>query len=519
MRVTVDRGEWRWAWGWALVVVTVTCLPYLYATFAAPPDRIFSGFLVNTRDGNSYLAKMREGYEGSWLFRLPFTPEDQRGIFVFTLYLGLGHLARLFNLPLILVFHVGRALCGLFLLLTAYRFTAELTPSLSARRWAFAIVAFGGGLAALSLLSGRNHPDSFVPLDLFVPEAFGFYSILVNPHFPLAFALTAWAILWTLHPPREGRWVGIGLAALTGLGVVMLAPFLAPILWAAVGLPLILVRPFNRPLLWRAIALGVASGGFVLYYFWAQSTDPAVAAWAAQNLTLSPPPLDYVLGFGLWLPLAVIGLWRLKAPAPGPWEGSASFTASLGFSLLGWIIAVAALVYFPYPLQRRFVGGLFIPLAVLSGVALAWLFAQLTGRTGWRVACLALTIVFGFSSNAMVLAAVSLAPSTAAPEVYLTTDEVAALYWLEARITPGDVVLADERLSNLVPGWTGARVVYGHPIETIDSALKHAEVESYYQGQDEGVPDRYHVRYIIGGPIPNGWHIAFKSGDVRVYVR
>ena len=74
----VDRAEWRWAWGWALVVVALSCAPYLYAYFAAPPGRTFGGFLINTQDGNSYLAKMRQGYDGAWLFRLPFTPEDQR---------------------------------------------------------------------------------------------------------------------------------------------------------------------------------------------------------------------------------------------------------------------------------------------------------------------------------------------------------------------------------------------------------------------------------------------------------
>jgi hypothetical protein len=511
MRARVDRSEWRWAWGWALVVVAVTCLPYLYAWFAAPPGHVFGGFLVNTRDGNSYLAKMRQGYGGSWLFRLPYTPEEQRGIFFYTFYLSLGHVTRLTGLPFILVFHAVRVLCGLFLLLTAYRFAAEATPGLPARRWTFAIVAFGGGLAAVSLVSGRNHPDSFVPVDLFIPEAIGFYSSLINPHFPLGFALMAWAILWVWRPPWAGAWVGIGMAALTGVGVVMLAPFLVPVVWAAAGLPLLSTRPFNRAALWRAAALGAASGALLLYYVWASRADPAVAAWSAQNVTPSPPPLDYLLGFGLWLPLAALGLWRLIRLGVGSWD--------LGFSLLGWIAAVTALLYFPFPLQRRFVGGLFIPLAVLSGVALPWLFAQLKSRALLRFASAVAIILFGFSSNAIVLAAVSLAPSTAAPDVYLTSDEAAALRWLEARATSNDIVLADVRLGNFVPAWTAARVVYGHPMETVGAALKRAEVESYYAGGDASVVERYEVRYIIGGPMPEGWRVAFESGAVKIYAR
>jgi len=214
---TVDVSEWRWVLGWSLAVVALSGLPYLYASWAAPPDHVFGGFLVNVSDGNSYLAKIRQGYEGDWLFRLAFTPEEQRGLVVFTLYLGLGHLARITGLPLVLVFHLARSACGLFLLSSAYRLTAELTTERAARRWAFAIVAFGSGLAVVSLLIGRSSAEGFVPVDLAVPEAVGFYSILSNPHFCLAFALEAWAIIWTLNPPR-GEWVLHSLiAALIGL--------------------------------------------------------------------------------------------------------------------------------------------------------------------------------------------------------------------------------------------------------------------------------------------------------------
>ena len=503
----VNRAEWRWALGWALAVAALTCVPYLYACFAAPNGLTFGGFLVNTRDGNSYLAKMREGYEGNWLFRLAFTPEEQRGIFVFTLYLGLGHIARLVGLPLVLTFHIARAASGVLLLLSVYRLTAEITPDRAARRWAFAVAAFGSGLAVVSLLIGRNDA-AFVPVDLFVPEAIGFYSTLANPHFPYAFALQIWAILWTLHPPRANLWTQIAVATAIGLGIVALAPYLTPIVWVAVAAGVAASRPIQRDAVFRGVAMFGAMGLFLLYAVWAMQADPAVAEWARQNVTPTPPMLDVILGLGIWLPLAIVGAWRVQRER--------GWTPTL-FSLIAWLLFIAALIYFPYPLQRRFLGGVFVPLAALSGVGLAWLLTKL-GRA--RMVALASVIGFGFTANVLVLMALFVAPGRADPAVYLTNDEAAALRWLETQATPNDVVLADPRLGNFVPGWTGARTVYGHPMETIDAETKLAEVESFYAtGLDNGILDRYRVTYIISGTPPAGWQLVFESGAVKIYGR
>ncbi len=530
----VDRAEWRWAWGWALAVAALTCLPYLYAYFAAPAGQTFGGFLVNPIDGNSYLAKLRQGYEGEWLFRLPYTPEDQRGVFVFTLYLGLGQLARLTGLPLVLVFHLARLAGGVFLLLSVYRLAAELMPDRAARRWALAVAAFGSGLALVSLLLGRDDGAAFVPVDLYVPEAIGFYSILTNPHFSLAFALQAWAIIWVLNPPAWNKWVQLALGLLIGWGIAAVIPYLAPVVWVTVGAGVwattrvgapagLAIAPpgmgeikeiqervaptFRRAALVRGGILFGVMGLFLLYVVWALRSDPAVAEWARQNVTLSPPPLDVLLGLGVWLPLAALGAWQVYKE-----RGLTPVLAAL----VVWLLIIAGLIYFPYPLQRRFLGGVFVPLAALAGVGAQWLLFQISRG---RVAALAGILLFGFSTNLFLLLALFNAPRSANPTVYLTNDEAAMLRWLNAQATPQDVVLADPRLALFVPGWTGARTVYGHPMETIAAAVKKAEVETFYAGGDSALLDRYSVDYIIGGAAPAGWRTMFQSGAIQVYGR
>ncbi|HXV97312.1 MAG TPA: hypothetical protein VEC93_02745, partial [Anaerolineae bacterium] len=64
----ITSQEWRWAIGWSIAVVFLSCLPYLIAVLTAPQGWQFAGILVNPYDGHSYLAKIRQGLEGNWLF-------------------------------------------------------------------------------------------------------------------------------------------------------------------------------------------------------------------------------------------------------------------------------------------------------------------------------------------------------------------------------------------------------------------------------------------------------------------
>ena len=80
--------ERRWLIGAAAIVLLLASLPYLVGALSAGPDRVFTGLQVSPLDGVSYLAKMRLGYEGGWLFQLLFTPEQGQGVFLFTYFIA-----------------------------------------------------------------------------------------------------------------------------------------------------------------------------------------------------------------------------------------------------------------------------------------------------------------------------------------------------------------------------------------------------------------------------------------------
>src|SRR5688572_24807134 len=210
----ITPAEWRWAIGWSVAILLLSCLPYFIAAQAAPEGWRFAGILVNPLDGHSYLAKMEQGEAGSWLFHLSYTPEPHEGVFVYTFYLALGHLAALIGLGKIWVYHLVRLLAGFVLLLTAFHFMARVLPDPQQRRLGFILMLTSAGLGWLGVIFGA------FPIDLWVPEAFIPYSLYTNPHFPLVTMLMLIIfdqLLGSLDKPSPSvaSLLGVGLTALT----------------------------------------------------------------------------------------------------------------------------------------------------------------------------------------------------------------------------------------------------------------------------------------------------------------
>jgi hypothetical protein len=262
----------------------------------------------------------------------------------------------------------------------------------------------------------------------------------------------------------------------------------------------------------------VLSVPWVAYDLWVSSANPAMAAWSAQNVTPSPPLADVMLGFGLLVPLAVLGahmVLRQRDPAP------------LGLVLWGGVTLV--MLYAPIALQRRLITGLGLPLALLAGLALS----RTPGQWAKRLTMLTLTLgILGSAFLLFVFTAGALGQRASDPPgvLYLSQDEVAGMEWLSAN-APGEVVLASPRSGLLLPGRAGVRVFYGHPFETIDALAKAAQAEDFFRGQMgaaqwQDLAAQYAIRYVFVGPaerrmgagaMPNGLEPVFHQGEVTIY--
>ncbi len=235
---------------------------------------------------------------------------------------------------------------------------------------------------------------------------------------------------------------------------------------------------------------------------------------AAQNVTPAPAVLDMALGFGLVGLLAVAGgVVAVRGRDRG------------GLALLAWSVGTLALVYAPFALQRRFLTGLGLPLAMLAALGLGrWLAGRLA----------ALAVGFSALGNLFLLLILTLGilagqqqPALFA-RLYLSHDEAVAMQWLLAN-APDEVVLAAPRTGMLLPGWAGVRVFAGHPFETIDAKAKLFQAEAYFRGEMapaewQTLREQYHIRYVFVGPTERALgdglptlEPAFRQGDVTVY--
>jgi len=445
------------------LTVLLAALPYIFAAQKGGGDFVFNGFLLNPLDGNSYLAKMREGWLGSWQFTMLYSSQAPEGSYLFPFYLFLGHVARWIGLPLVLVFHIARIAAAIVLCLLLHRFIETYLGEQSARtrKIAYILACFGSGFGWLAALFGG------FTADFWVAEAFPFLSIYSNPHFPLGLALILDFFI-QLREPQKRRfnpWLAIKgflLAVILPFGVVIAV-------LVAGGVQLWEFIKHEGKVRWWMLNFLVSGGMLIIYQFMVIRSDPVLDAWNSQNLTISPPLWDVVISFSPALLLAVSAVILIARQ-----KKLADYKI-----LVIWLIGGLFLAYFPFQLQRRFVLGYLIPAACLAAIALesAWENPKRAIRlgAGILVGCSILT-------NVLIVSGGLMAAAQRSPDLYYSKNLQNAFDWMLANRKSCDVVLAAPETGMIIPGATGWRVVYGHPYETPNAEQTQARVEQLFSG-------------------------------------
>lgn len=513
----------------SVLVVLVTSVPYALG-FATQGEQHFTGASFNYQDYNGFLAMMRQGAAGSWLYRLAYTSEPHAGAAIYGFWLALGHVAGALQVEPVVVFHVARVADALLMFAAIWWLIRRLLPGDARRqRTAFVLAALASGLGWLGLILGL--PGDRLP-DMFMPEAVPFYTALWEAHYPLSLALFCVLTGLIAAPGRKAReWAAL---VLLSPALAEVKPYPLVVLFSALALFLLLRLAVERRIAWpvalRAVAAGCAAAPVLGYQYFVAYRAPIIADWWALNATFiaSPPFSSYVLAYAWLLPCALAGvvwLWRPlhRQSAEIPWPAVYPVC---------WVVANMAWLYNPGIIpQRTFSLGLQVPLALLA--ALGWhavVAPRLGAREGtWRLAWAAASTLTNVMI-VMVLVTFIIGRDTA---LFLRDDEWQGLMWLRAHAPRAALVLAGVQTSVYLPAWTDTRVIAGHPTHTVRVAEKTAALNAFFAetpdpAMQAAVLRAYDPRYVWygpreqarGAPLPrlgSEWVEVFAQGGVHIW--
>ncbi|MGC8838778.1 MAG: hypothetical protein ACP5UM_10220 [Anaerolineae bacterium] len=514
--MSISRQEYGWVLGWSLVVVGLTFLPYAWCALWATPEHPFSGLVYDVEDVRTYLAEMRQGAEGAWLLHLPYTSEDHPRAFVHGLYLLLGKLLPLVGGDVLALFHGARAILGAAALVSVYRFQAAFSGLVAVRKVAWLLSALSSGMGWVLILLGRSHWLGDMPVDFWVPEAFTLPIVYAFPHISLSLLLLLEAVLAYLRA-AEGEGVGHALrGGALALALAFVVPFDLGIVYGALGAHLLALALLRRDRLrgafLAALAVGVVSLPGLAYNAWVFTFNEAFREWSRQNLGFSPHPAHFLVAYS-WLALLAV---------PG-FVGALRRRRVRDAFLVGWMGAVALLLYLPFNLQRRLILGTHPVLCLLAAAglllgALPWarrsrpwrgLLARGRGRytsgglfrwAACAVLCLSLP------SSLLLLAGPMVQAQGHIPPLYLTQEQAEAARWLAEHAQAGSVVLSSQPVGNILPTVAPVWVFLGHGAITAQFERKTAEAAWFYAHAAEE-PDAARawlevqgIQYVYWGP-------------------
>jgi len=501
----------------AVVAMAITMVPYIVGYSTQGEEWRFTGFVFGIEDGNSYIAKMLSGSEGNWLFRTPYSAENQKGFLAFVPYILLGKLAAQTSRhdQLVALFHGFRIFSGILVILAGFDFISLFIKEDKWKWWALTIFVFGGGGGWILVILEQKHFLGSLPLDFISPESFGFLGLLGIPHLALARACLLWGFVAYLNE-FPGYIIGIFWLLLG-----FLQPIYVVVAWVVIGVHLILLSIIKwrgkkgdfagiwkdvRETYSRAFLGIIISFPLILYTAISFLSDPFLKTWAEQNKLPSPHLVHYLIAYGLYVPFIILGVKNLLKEDP-----------IKAYLITGWLAALPILVSAPVSTQRRLAEGVWaaVTIAVIS------YFEKRNRLTIMEKGYLYLT----FPTTILIFLGAVIVAGNASTPLFRPEPEIQVYNYLAGNAPSGAVVLAAYESGNNLPAWTPQRVVLGHGPETTNREQVEQEVERFFSLSStdisrEKLIEKFGVSYVLWGPLEKelgDWNPAGVEYLVEIY--
>lgn len=521
-------GEKEKRWLLALILFTIffTTLPYLVAYHMQRGEWQFTGALIGVEDGNSYIAKMLSGWSGDWFFFTPYTAYPQQGLIAFLPYILLGKLASTSDThtQLVLIFHFLRWVSIAVYIFGTYKFIALFISKLQLRRFAIVLATFGGGLGWLSIIGLSFLWGGYAPLEFYSNETFGFLSLFSLPHLAISRGLLFLGLVYFIAPKDKKidkyipgfLWLIMGFfqPLTVATGWVIVSAFTVTQIIISVLRNKSFNWIINKDLIFSTIRILTISSPIIIYYSASIVWNPFYRDWSNQNILTSPPPIDYILAYGLVLPWVILGFINFikKKEFDNP-----------HLILWVWIISFPFLAYAPLSIQRRLPDGIWVVIVIIT----IWkneLLQEPIKRIGYYFVPLL------FLSTLCLYSSAFLSVNSPNIPVFRPTSEIKAFLFLLENASKKTVVLASYQTSNALPAWAPMQVVTGHGPESIHLKEVQSQVNCFYKEncihtQREAFIKTFSVQYVFWGPYereiggwnPNNWNKLIKVFDENGY--
>jgi hypothetical protein len=482
-------GDWKLPLITGLVIAVVTAMPYVYAYAVQPHGQVFMGFFYLGDDANTYLAKMRQGWEGAWGWQNRYTTESSPTAYLFMFWILLGHLAAILHLSLIATFHLARVGAAFALMAGLWLFVSHFIQDRSARRFAFFFIAVGLGMGYV--IQALGHPVIFGnrtdTLDWRMPELTAFYSVLALPHFAWSGVFAAFGVVLTLVAIQRGSLLLGVLAGVAWLGQASIHPQMPILMGAATAVALLLRPAPSRGWLAAAVAFAIPAP-YILYSYLAFVGNPEVQRWTFHSKNSLPP--ETVSLFFAIAPQLLLALFGIP--------GALRRRSREDIFLVAWLVLLAAILYLPNPagdLRRRFLDGLYLPLGVLGARGMyEVILPRLRSVRARALVPFSYVALATVGSAFLVLAPLAVA---AQPQYSVSQAEYDGLVWLGNQ--PSGTVLSMPGVGLYVPAYSADTVYVGHYDETFDYYTKTQQALDLLTGKADLVDFVHvdHIRYVI----------------------
>lgn len=491
----ITRKEWTFLVIIAVITILITAVPYLYGYLTKPQGSIYTGIHhLTPGDTNVWLSIIEQTKQGHNIFINLYTSENQHRIFINPLWLSVGWMAKIFNLSNLLALNIARSIWIIIFIFIAYLFISYFFDKIFKRKIILLIILFSSGLGVFFnpfLFNVNNLIEH--PTDIWVPESITFLTLLHSPHLIASLTLIILIFLLMLLAFENNKFFYSILAGIVAMFLFWFHPFNLPTAFLVIFTYLIFIFVLEKKVNWAKIKhfliLIILSTPSLFYLLWLNKTDYVINRWSAENILPSPSVWMYLIGYGLLLPLTILGFFRiLKLPD------------KKNIFLAVWFFVSCTLLYIPLNFQRRLSEGLHIPISILAGLAIFYLLDIFKKDRKYYIISLffslGLIILLPLTNIQILGQDFYLFHQRKSLPYYLKNEYIEAFSWIEKNLSENEIILSSFYMGNFIPAYTGRIVYIGHGPQTIDLPNKEKIVEWFFNN-NEG--DKY--KFLIDNKI------------------